>query len=121
MKNAYAVKQNLAVDKAYKDGMWDGITIAMKVVAIALNRSHGFGKKRIEEVEVEVNSLLNDMIKLHPDQVAKHLEIALSQIRGGFLKWAESMMRITRLVIIARRRSFLPAMTLALITRVIES
>jgi hypothetical protein len=82
-KNAYANKLLQTKDKAYTDGVWDGMRMGFNIVAIALNHEFGFGESRIKRVEQKVQALVNEIVDTNDPIVTKvHIEQALKQIRG---------------------------------------
>ena len=83
MKNAYARKLLQTKDNAYTDGVWDGMRRGFNLVAIALNRTDGFGEKRIKRLEAKVQELVNEIVDTNDPVVTNaHIEKALRQIRG---------------------------------------
>lgn len=83
MKNAYFDKMRKTKDKAYVDGIWDGMRIAFNIVAIALNRVFGFGEERIKRLEAKVQELVDEMVDTKDPLVNRvHIEEAVKQIRG---------------------------------------
>ena len=83
MKNAYANKLLQTKDKAYTDGVWDGMRMGFNIVAIALNHKFGFGEIRLKRLEGKVQELVDEMIDTRDPLVNKvHIENAIKQIRG---------------------------------------
>ena len=82
MKNAYLNKLRTTKDKAYTDGVWEGIQLCLNIVAIALNHVFGFGDKRLTRLEAYVQKLFNEMVDAGDPLVNKaHVEKAVRQIR----------------------------------------
>ena len=70
-------------EKAYRDGVWDGMRMGFNIVAIALNHKFGFGEQRLKRLEGKVQSLVDEMITTNDPYVNKvHIENAIKQIRG---------------------------------------
>ena len=88
MKNAYAGKLHQTKEKAYRDGVWDGMRMGFDIVAIALNHEFGFGNERITRLEKKVQELVDEIVDTKdPIVVRAHLNKALEQIRGE--GWSE--------------------------------
>ena len=84
MKNAYAKTLLRTKDKAYTDGVWEGVQLCLNIVAIALNHTYGFGEKRLSRLEKKVQDLFNEMVDAGDPLVNKvHIEKAVRQIRKG--------------------------------------
>ena len=82
-RNQFVIQMKAAKDKAYADGVVDGITMGLQLCTIALNHSFGFGEERIERLEAKVNELLRDIVDTNdPDLTRQHIETAIRQIRG---------------------------------------
>ena len=82
-KNAYANKLRQTKDKAYTDGVWDGMRMGFDIVAIALNHTFGFGNERIKRLETKVQALVDEIVVTNdPDVTNEHIKQALNQIRG---------------------------------------
>lgn len=82
-KNAYLSKLRQTKDKAYADGMWDGMRMGFDIVAIALNHTFGFGGERIKRLETKVQALVDEIVVTNDPEVTNaHIEEALKQIRG---------------------------------------
>ena len=83
MGNAYLSKLNDAKKQAYTDGVWEGLQLGVNLCAIADNRVHGHGEKRLSETEAYVQKLVDEMIDTNDPLANKvHLEQAVRQIRG---------------------------------------
>ena len=83
MKNAYAGKLHQTKEKAYRDGVWDGMRMGFNIVAIALNHKFGFGNERITRLEEKVQELVDEIVDTNDPMVVRaHLDKALEQIRG---------------------------------------
>ena len=83
MKNNFLNKVLQGRKQNYQDGFWDGLTIALNIVAIALNHIFGFGDKRLTKLEAEVQKLIKEMIDVNDPMVnAVHLEQEVRRIRG---------------------------------------
>ena len=83
MKNAYANQLRQTKDKAYTDGVWDGMRMGFNIVAIALNHECGFGESRIRRVEQKVQELVDEIVVTNdPEVTDAHIKQALKQIRG---------------------------------------
>ncbi len=82
-KNAYAKKLHQTKENAYADGVWEGLQLGLNLAAIALNRTYGFGDKRLSVVEAKVQEYVNEMVDAGDPFVNKaHIEKAVQQIRG---------------------------------------
>ena len=82
-KNVYLKTMKETQEKAYRDGVWDGIRMGFNLVAIALNHIFGFGEKRLKMLEAKVQSLVDEIIDTNdPYVVQVHIEKAVQQIRG---------------------------------------
>lgn len=84
MKNAYFNKLRDTKDKAYTDGVWDGMRMGFDLVTIALNHKFGFGNKsRIPELEQYVQKLVDEIVDTNDPLVTKvRIKKSLKQIRG---------------------------------------
>lgn len=83
VKNAYAKTLLQTKDKAYTDGVWDGMRMGFNIVAIALNHEFGFGESRIKRVEQKVQDLVNEIVDTNDPVVTDaHIQQAIKQIRG---------------------------------------
>lgn len=83
LKNAYFNKLRQTKDKAYTDGVWDGMRMGFDIVAIALNHTFGFGNERIKRLETKVQALVDEIVVTNdPDVTNAHIKQALNQIRG---------------------------------------
>ena len=83
MKNAYAKKLLQTKDKAYTDGVWDGMRMGFNIVAIALNHEFGFGESRIKKLEQKVQALVDEIVVTNDPMVTDaHIQQAIKQIRG---------------------------------------
>lgn len=82
-KNAYFNTLRQTKDKAYTDGVWDGMRMGFDIVAIALNHQFGFGDGRIKRLETKVQALVDEIVVTNdPDVTNAHIKQALNQIRG---------------------------------------
>ena len=83
MANKFLSSMKEAKEKAYRDGVWDGMRMGFNIVAIALNHKFGFGEQRLKRLEEKVQSLVDEMITTNDPYVNKvHIENAIKQIRG---------------------------------------
>jgi hypothetical protein len=81
-KNCFANKMFQQKEKAYRDGVWDGLQLGLNLVAIALNHTFGFGNERLTRLEAKVQELVNEMVDAGDPLVNKaHIEKAVRQIR----------------------------------------
>ena len=91
--NAYAKKalaNREGRDKMlYEKGYNDGVTLALNIVAIALNDEFTFGGERLTKLESRVQELFNEVISVgDPDVNRYHIEQRVKQIRGeGYEVW----------------------------------
>lgn len=82
-KNIYLKTMKETKEKAYRDGVWDGMRMGFNITAIALNHIFGFGEKRLKRLEAKVQSLVDEIIDTNdPYVVQVHIEKAVQQIRG---------------------------------------
>lgn len=82
-KNAYFNKLRQTKDKAYTDGVWDGMRMGFNIVAIALNHTFGFGEERLSRLEAQVQSLVDEIVDTNDPVVTdEHIKKAIKQIRG---------------------------------------
>lgn len=86
-RNAYAQKalaNRAGRDKMlYEKGYNDGVTIALNIVAIALNDAFGFGGERLTKLESHVQELFDEVISVGDPEVNQyHIEQRVKQIRG---------------------------------------
>ena len=82
-KNAYLRGVKEIKEKAYRDGVWDGMRMGFNIVAIALNHKFGFGEERLSRLEAKVQELVNEIVVTNDPLVTKvHIETAIKQIRG---------------------------------------
>lgn len=83
MKNAFLGNLKEVKEKAYRDGVWDGMRMGFNIVAIALNHKYGFGEQRLKRLEGEVQDLVNEIVDTADPLVTKvHIEKELKRIRG---------------------------------------
>ena len=83
IKNAFLSNVREVKEKAYRDGVWDGMRMGFNIVAIALNRLFGFGEERLSRLEAKVQELVNEIVDTADPYVTKvHIETAIKQIRG---------------------------------------
>lgn len=83
MKNAYTHKLFQTKEKAYRDGVWDGMRMGFNIVAIALNHQFGFGETRLKRLEGVVQDLVNEIVDTADPLVTKvHIEREIKRIRG---------------------------------------
>ena len=83
VKNVFLNNVREVKEKAYRDGVWDGMRMGFNIVAIALNHVFGFGESRLKKLEAKVQDLLDEMITTDDPYVNKvHIEKAIKQIRG---------------------------------------
>ena len=81
-KNAFAVGVLKAREEGHTEGVWEGVKLGLNLAAIALNRTYGFGDKRLTVVEAKVQELVNEMVDAGDPFVNKaHIEKAVRQIR----------------------------------------
>lgn len=85
--NAYAQKalaNRAGRDKMlYDKGYNDGVTLALNIVAIALNDEFTFGGERLTRLESRVQELFNEVISVGDPEVNQaHIEQRVKQIRG---------------------------------------
>lgn len=83
MKNAFLGNLKEVKEKAYRDGVWDGMRMGFNIVAIALNHKYGFGEQRLKRLEGEVQDLVNEIVDTADPLVTKvHIEREIKRIRG---------------------------------------
>lgn len=83
MKNAFLGNLKEVKEKAYRDGVWDGMRMGFNIVAIALNHKYGFGEQRLKRLEGEVQDLVNEIVDTADPLVTKvHIEREIRRIRG---------------------------------------
>ena len=84
-KNCFAQQMFQNKEKAYRNGVMDGMRMGFNLVAIALNHNKrfGFGEKRLSELESDVQNLVDEIVDTNDPVVTKvHIETAIKQIRG---------------------------------------
>lgn len=82
-KNVFLKNVREVKEKAYRDGVWDGMRMGFNIVAIALNHKFGFGEERLSRLEAKVQELVNEIVDANDPLVTKvHIETAIKQIRG---------------------------------------
>ena len=82
-KNCFAQQMIQIKEKAYRDGVWDGMQLGLNLCAIADNRVHGHGDVRLTKTEAYVQKLVDEMIDTNDPLANKvHIEQAVKQIRG---------------------------------------
>lgn len=84
-KNVYLSQVREAKEKAYRDGVWDGMRMGFNIVAIKLNQmpKFRFGEQRLSELEAGVQDYVKEIIKTGDPYVVKvHIESELKRIRG---------------------------------------
>lgn len=83
MANKFLSNMKEIKEKAYRDGVWDGMRMGFNIVAIALNHKFGFGEQRLKRLEEKVQDLVDEMVTTNDPYVNKvHIENAIKQIRG---------------------------------------
>ena len=84
-KNVFLAQVKQVKEKAYRDGVWDGMRMGFNIVAIKLNHNpkFRFGEQRLSELEADVQDYVNEIIKTDDPYVVKvHIESELKRIRG---------------------------------------
>ena len=82
-KNSFAKTLQAKGEKEYRNGVWHGLQMGLDIVTIALNHKFSFGEKRIHELELYVQELINDIVKVNDPELTKYrLDKAIKQIRG---------------------------------------
>lgn len=82
-KNCFSQQLIQIKEKAYRDGVWEGLQLGLNLAAIALNHTFGFGNGRLTKLEAKVQELVNEMVDAGDPFVNKvHIEKAVRQIRG---------------------------------------
>ena len=82
-KNVFLKEIKEVKEKAYREGVWDGMRMGFNLTAIALNHIFGFGEERLSRLEAKVQDLVDEMITTNDPYVNKvHIEKAVKQIRG---------------------------------------
>ena len=82
-KNCFAQQMLQNKEKAYRNGVMDGMRMGFNIVAIALNRVYGFGEERLSRLEARVQDLVDEIVDTNDPYVTKvHIETAVKQIRG---------------------------------------
>lgn len=82
-KNAYLKNVRDVKEKAYRDGVWDGMRMGFNIVAIALNHKFGFGETRLKRLEGVVQDLVEEIVDTADPLVTKvHIEREIKRIRG---------------------------------------
>lgn len=89
--NQKAIKQ--ARDRSVGEKYDQGITIGVKIAALACHKRFGFGKARLKMLDDEITCILKDMTqgatpntteyKQNVERGLELLDIAISQIFGG--------------------------------------
>lgn len=85
MKNALVGKILNSNKQKYQDGFWDGMSMMLNLVAIALNHNpkRRFGDGRLTELESDVQDLIDELIDVNDPLVnAVHIEREVKRIRG---------------------------------------
>ena len=84
-KNIYLKTVRETKEKAYRDGVMDGMRMGFNLTAIALNhnKKFRFGEQRLSELESDVQDLVNEIVDTNDPYVTKvRMEKAVRQIRG---------------------------------------
>lgn len=81
-KNVFLKEIKEVKEKAYRDGVWDGMRMGFNITAIALNHIFGFGEERLSRLEAKVQELVDEMLTNDPYVNKVHIETAVKQIRG---------------------------------------
>lgn len=82
-KNCFAQQMFQNKEKAYRNGVLDGMRMGFNIAAIALNRVYGFGEERLSRLEKKVQDLVDEIVDTNDPVVTKvHIETAIKQIRG---------------------------------------
>ena len=83
VKNVYLRNVQETKEKAYRDGVWDGIQMGLNLCAISLNHKFGFGEIRLKRLECDVQDLVNEIVDTNDPLVTKvHIEREIKRIRG---------------------------------------
>lgn len=82
-KNVFLKQVKEVKEKAYRDGVWDGMRMGFNITAIKLNHIFRFGNGRLSTLEEGVQDYVDDIIKTDDPYVVKvHLESEVKRIRG---------------------------------------
>ena len=82
-KNVFLSNVREVKEKAYRDGVWDGMRMGFNIVAIALNHEFGFGEGRLSKLEAKVQALVNEIVDTNdPVVTSVRIDRSLKQIRG---------------------------------------
>lgn len=81
-KNVFLKEIKEVKEKAYREGVWDGMRMGFNITAIALNHIFGFGEERLSRLEAKVQELVDEMLTNDPYVNKVHIETAVKQIRG---------------------------------------
>ena len=84
-KNVFLKQIKEVKEKAYREGVWDGMRMGFNLTAIKLNQSpkFRFGDQRLSELEAGVQDYVDEIIKTDDPYVVKvHIEQELKRIRG---------------------------------------
>lgn len=83
IKNVFVNTMRETKEKAYRDGVWEGLQMGLNLCAIALNHKFGFGESRLKRLEVDVQDLVNEIVDTADPLVTKvHIEREIKRIRG---------------------------------------
>ena len=82
-KNQFATILKAARDKAYEEGVWNGLRMGFDITTIALNHDFGFGADRIKRLETQVVEIINEIHESPDPYLSKeNLLKSLKQIMG---------------------------------------
>ena len=82
-KNCFAQQMFQNKERAYRNGVMDGMRMRFNIVAIALNRVYGFGEERLSRLEAKVQDLVEEIVDTNDPVVTEaHIKTAVKQIRG---------------------------------------
>ena len=83
VKNVFLKNVRETKEKAYQDGVWDGMRLGFNIAAIKLNHIFGFGDTRISRLEEGVQDFVDDIVDLNDPYVTKvRVEREIKRIRG---------------------------------------
>lgn len=78
----FAIQMREIKEREYNAGLKQGIEFCKLISGIALNNLHGFGVKRIDEYEAEVDRLLKEEVAgKEPELLRAQLQRRLQQMR----------------------------------------
>ncbi len=80
--NNFAKLLKQTKEKAFEDGLWQGINFGINAAAVAYYNAIGIGRKRADRAQAELQRIVDEIINVNdPDWTAARLEEAVKKIK----------------------------------------